>query len=91
MDILDPILTEPGDAASIVEVTPRTETCIKAGFQSMSNATRRCLRSKDILPKAPLPPLGQGLCQLLLKEHEAIGQGFGTYPGPHVRRCGTII
>ena len=54
MDILDPILTEePSDAARIVEVTPCTEACIKAGFQSMPNGTRRCLRSKHILPKAP--------------------------------------
>ena len=51
---VDPILAEePGDAARIVEVTPRTEACIKAGFQSMPNAIRRCLRSKHILAKAP--------------------------------------
>lgn len=38
MDILDPILAEePGDAAYIVEVTPCTEACIKASFQSMLN------------------------------------------------------
>ena len=54
MDILDPVLTEePGDAARIVEVMPRTEACIKASFQSMPNSTRRNLRSKFILPKAP--------------------------------------
>ena len=55
MDILDPILTEePSDAARIVEVTLCTEACIKAGFQSMTNATLRCLHSKHILPKAPM-------------------------------------
>ena len=51
MDILDPILEERGDAARIVEVTPCTEACIKASFQSMSNAAWRSLRSKFILPK----------------------------------------
>ena len=55
MDILDPILAEePGDAACIVEVIPHTEARIKASFQSMPNATQRCLRSNHILPKASM-------------------------------------
>ena len=52
IDILYPILMEePNDAARITEVTPRTEVCIKASFQSMPNSARRSLRSKFILPK----------------------------------------
>ena len=52
MESLDPILEEgPGDTARIVEVTPHTEACIKANFHSMSNAARKSLRSKFILPK----------------------------------------
>ena len=52
MESLDPILEqEPGNTACIVEVTPRTEACIKASLHSMSNAARRSLQSKFILPK----------------------------------------
>ena len=96
MDILDPILAEePGDAARIVEVTPRTEACIKAGFQCQCLMPPGDACTANIFPKVPTtiasPPLGQGLRQLLLEEHKAIRQGFGAYPGPHVGCCGTII
>ena len=55
MNILDPILDEQAtDEARVVEVLPRTEVCITAGFHSMPNSARRSLRSKFILPKAPV-------------------------------------
>ena len=72
MDILDPILEEePGNAACIVEVTPRTEVCIKASFQSMLNAAQRSLCSKFILPKASatITPCLDKVYALMLKEH----------------------
>ena len=54
MDTLDPILDEDRDIARVVEVSPRTEECIRTSFRSLPNATRRNLRSKFILPKAPV-------------------------------------
>ena len=55
MDIIDPILDEqPGDEARVVEVSPRTGAYITASFHSMTNSSRRTLRSKFILPKAPV-------------------------------------
>ena len=55
MDILDPILDkQASDEAHVVKVSPRTEACITASFHSMPNSARRSLRSKFILPKAPV-------------------------------------
>ena len=55
MNILDPILDEQAsNEARIVEVSPCTEVCITASFHSIPNSARRSLRSKFILPKAPV-------------------------------------
>ena len=54
MDTLDPILDKDRDIARVVEVSPRTEECIRTSFRSLPNATRRNLQSKFILPKAPV-------------------------------------
>ena len=54
MDTLDPILDEDRDIARLVEVSPRTEECIRTSFRSLLNATRRNLRSKFILLKVPV-------------------------------------
>ena len=48
MDALDPILDEERDVVQVVEVSLRTEECIRTSFQSLLNATRQTLQSKFI-------------------------------------------
>ena len=47
-------LNKDRDVAWVVEVSPHTVECIRTSFQSLPNATRQTLRSKFILPKAPV-------------------------------------
>ena len=55
MELLDLILdNQTSDKACVMEVSPRTGECIMASFRSMANNVRRNLRSKFILPRAPV-------------------------------------